>query len=153
MNDREEWRERVRDIHATSAIWWYGSNGSVWKLFIFDRTVLKKIKKEQHKNVNTKIQWTWFPNLSELDNPIWVEMKINPCEFFMACTVSHTHTLTHIIYMYMYMYIVYLGRKSLSKHVRLNTTKWFLFKIVKRGRSSLLVIFLCVNQDGEESIP
>ena len=23
MNDREEWRERVRDIHATSAIWWW----------------------------------------------------------------------------------------------------------------------------------
>ena len=22
MNDREEWRERVRDIRATSAIWW-----------------------------------------------------------------------------------------------------------------------------------
>ena len=25
MNDREEWRERVRDIHATSAIWWWWS--------------------------------------------------------------------------------------------------------------------------------
>ena len=23
MNDREEWRERVRDIRATSAIWWW----------------------------------------------------------------------------------------------------------------------------------
>ncbi len=23
MNDREEWRERFRDIHATSAIWWW----------------------------------------------------------------------------------------------------------------------------------
>ena len=23
MNDREEWRERVRDIRATRAIWWY----------------------------------------------------------------------------------------------------------------------------------
>ena len=23
MNDREEWRERVRDIRATSATWWY----------------------------------------------------------------------------------------------------------------------------------
>ena len=25
MNDREEWRERVRDIRATSAIWWWWS--------------------------------------------------------------------------------------------------------------------------------
>ena len=23
MNDREKWRERVRDIHATSTTWWY----------------------------------------------------------------------------------------------------------------------------------
>ena len=23
MNDREEWRERVRDIRATSSIWWW----------------------------------------------------------------------------------------------------------------------------------
>ena len=23
MNDREEWRERVKDIRATSAIWWW----------------------------------------------------------------------------------------------------------------------------------
>ena len=28
MNDREEWRERVRDIRATSAIWWW------WLLYI-----------------------------------------------------------------------------------------------------------------------
>ena len=29
MNDREEWRERVRDIRATSAIWWW------WYIFIY----------------------------------------------------------------------------------------------------------------------
>ena len=28
MNDREEWRERVRDIYATSAIWWW------WYIYI-----------------------------------------------------------------------------------------------------------------------
>ena len=30
MNDREEWRERVRDIRATSAIWWWSSKCNVW---------------------------------------------------------------------------------------------------------------------------
>ena len=30
MNDREEWRERVRDIHATSAIWWWW-----WYIYIY----------------------------------------------------------------------------------------------------------------------
>ena len=33
MNDREEWRERVRDIRATSAIWWW------WSLCRFNRWV------------------------------------------------------------------------------------------------------------------
>ena len=30
MNDREEWRERVRDIHATSATWWWW-----WYIYIY----------------------------------------------------------------------------------------------------------------------
>ena len=34
MNDREEWRERVRDIRATSAIWW-------WWWYIYDRNMCK----------------------------------------------------------------------------------------------------------------
>ena len=29
MNDKEEWRERVRDIRATSAIWWW------WYIYIY----------------------------------------------------------------------------------------------------------------------
>ena len=29
MNDREEWRERVRDIRATSTIWWW------WYIYIY----------------------------------------------------------------------------------------------------------------------
>ena len=34
MNDREEWRERVRDIRATSTIWWW------WWLFLIHLIVL-----------------------------------------------------------------------------------------------------------------
>ena len=33
MNDREEWRERVRDIRATSAIWWWW--WLLWLLYIY----------------------------------------------------------------------------------------------------------------------
>ena len=33
MNDREEWRERVRDIRATSAIWWW------WYIYIYIRYI------------------------------------------------------------------------------------------------------------------
>ena len=36
MNDREEWRERVRDIRATSAIWWWWWNiqGITWRRWL-----------------------------------------------------------------------------------------------------------------------
>ena len=37
MNDREEWRERVRDIRATSVTWWWWCNRIVWH---FSRQVL-----------------------------------------------------------------------------------------------------------------
>ena len=41
MNDREEWRERVRDIRSTSAIWWwwlffYKDGFGIKYLLIFD---------------------------------------------------------------------------------------------------------------------
>ena len=42
MNDREEWRERVRDIRATSATWWWWWDRNTWnhttvcKLFVLD---------------------------------------------------------------------------------------------------------------------
>ena len=32
MNDREEWRERVRDIRATSATWWWHIRESMYLL-------------------------------------------------------------------------------------------------------------------------
>ena len=40
MNDREEWRERVRDIRATSAIWWwwlfgYSQSLYTWHIYIY----------------------------------------------------------------------------------------------------------------------
>ena len=35
MNDREEWRERARDIRATSAIWWWGLHGFLDKVYDF----------------------------------------------------------------------------------------------------------------------
>ena len=39
MNDREEWRERVRDIRATSAIWWW----FIWRTFIWSCICLLRI--------------------------------------------------------------------------------------------------------------
>ena len=36
MNDREEWRERVRDIRAASTIWWWW-----WYIYIFSSSVAR----------------------------------------------------------------------------------------------------------------
>ena len=50
MNDREEWRERVRDIRATSAIWWWCHLNSVLMLnwIISNRTVFSTLKLYLH---------------------------------------------------------------------------------------------------------
>ena len=41
MNDREEWRERVRDIRATSATWWWWFIiiGNGWLIQILDEAI------------------------------------------------------------------------------------------------------------------
>ena len=43
MNDREEWRERVRDIRATSTIWWWwwwcSSNGACNTFVWWDNSI------------------------------------------------------------------------------------------------------------------
>ena len=40
MNDREEWRERVRDIRATSTIW-YDDDDLIQKPFLYEKIVVK----------------------------------------------------------------------------------------------------------------
>ena len=69
MNDREEWRERVRDICATSAIWWWW-NG--FKYCYFIRTIQlsplfahSKIVKQSY------LTHKWDPNMSYHSESVW----------------------------------------------------------------------------------
>ena len=48
MNDREEWRERVRDIRATSAIWWWW--WYIWGHFIVRVTHKLCFMRGRYKN-------------------------------------------------------------------------------------------------------
>ena len=52
MNDREKWRERVRDIRAGGTTWWWVKNTwnhtTVYKLFVLEKNTL------YHINVNLK---------------------------------------------------------------------------------------------------
>ena len=54
MNDREEWRERVRDIRATSATWWRWWHSQIWlcEMYICSKNV--------HKHRNPKNTRNWF---------------------------------------------------------------------------------------------
>ena len=64
MNDREEWRERVRDIRVTSTIWWWW-----WRVRWKDK---KKSTREQFINSRFRLLvgiW-WYVHISE--SP-WIE--------------------------------------------------------------------------------
>ena len=50
MNDREEWRERVRDIRATSAIWW-------WWWWLTTENVAFELSYEQLKGYQKSAQF------------------------------------------------------------------------------------------------
>ena len=48
MNDREEWRERVRDIRATSAIWWWWYIYCTLEMFKISQWYFLKTKDWMH---------------------------------------------------------------------------------------------------------
>ena len=63
MNDREEWRERVRDIRTTSAIWWWW-----WVLFSINHLFAHSLNVKQlylthwedsARCYHSRSEWTW----------------------------------------------------------------------------------------------
>ena len=55
MNDREEWRERVRDIRATSTIWWWW-----WWWWWWNKT-----------STYTKLDWNYLNKLIALNRNVF----------------------------------------------------------------------------------
>ena len=82
MNDREEWRERVRDIRATSAIWWWWWNNLNFQIKL--STTLLLLLNSSHSRINEcrflKITKTSYENIE------WCEVKLkyflgtSPCQ-------------------------------------------------------------------------
>ena len=64
MNDREEWRERVRDIRATSAIWWW------WWWYIFIRFWVECLP---------IVRETWLQSQVASYQRLWKWHLIPPC--------------------------------------------------------------------------
>ena len=50
MNDREEWRERVRDIRAASTIWWW------WWYIYIERERQRQRYRHLHRHTNRKTE-------------------------------------------------------------------------------------------------
>ena len=66
MNDREEWRERVRDIRATSAIWW-------WYIYIY--MSIMEINKEMKSNSMKKSFQKIIQNMMNLLWKVFILMS------------------------------------------------------------------------------
>ena len=72
MNDREEWRERVRDIRAASTIWWWW-----WYIYIYICVCVCVLS---DPFAMSRVQLVWiqsFPSLRtvavlRLKNPVWI---------------------------------------------------------------------------------
>ena len=59
MNDREEWRERVRDIRAASTIWWWqiGRKTTVW---IFQATSTRNLTLHGYSYERETLREKWI---------------------------------------------------------------------------------------------
>ena len=86
MNDREEWRKRVRDIRAASTIWWW------WWWYIY---IDRERERETHTHTHTHIYYTCAHTHTHI-------------------YIMHTHTNTYIHYahthkhVYIYIYFFFL---------------------------------------------
>ena len=97
MNDREKWRERVRDIRATSAIWWWWFyslwvvNTSIsWWALNWSLSDCKSPKVSRTflgilGNLNNAVVWRVFilPLISNCSNPLF-----NPLRTISGCQLQ-----------------------------------------------------------------
>ena len=85
MNDREEWRERVRDIRATSAIWWW------WWWWIYKYYEDLASNNPQwlmcHKTKPNKIIYIWYVCIKRICHWItyngWYAIKPNQTKSYI----------------------------------------------------------------------
>ena len=116
MNDREKWRERVRDIRACGTTWWWW-----WWWYILYGNLCKTGPKYLIKCVSSAIfdSFSIYVTILSPHTPMTIKEKEtqsrNPW-----CTHTHTHTHTHI---YIYIYIVGMWRDS-KLHLMVRLQSW-----------------------------
>ena len=109
INDREEWREKVRDIRAASTIWWWW-----WMMLCSSKG--NDIKNSFFIYIDTSTH-TYI--ITDINFQVKWEKKIHFNIHIYVYTHTHTHTHTHIhthiytltdIYIYIYIYIYFQGK-------------------------------------------
>ena len=90
MNDREEWRERVRDIRATSAIWWWWYIHAYIYLYIYIHTYI----------------YIYIYTYTYTYIHIFIDMYIYICIYIYIYIYMYIYICIYIyIYIYVYIYI------------------------------------------------
>ena len=85
MNDREEWRERVRDIRAASTIWWW------WWYLTMNRTIVSTTYTSQgwlgcnHNNIRSRLS----TNLQNRGHTIGWNLVSYPGQRFRSKVLPH----------------------------------------------------------------
>ena len=79
MNDREEWRETVRDIRATSAIWWWWWHSQERSCVPNSCSSTDKCNQRPDADVSWSVQQNWLQMLSDYRS-----------------TKTYIHILTHL---------------------------------------------------------
>ena len=102
MNDREEWRERVRDIRATSATWWWWW---WWLLLLFTllrvfyTSVVDGFSLEFECLLVPQVSRTLLSILANLDNGLYLNSSFYVFQFFYQsfgdCLQCSNHNCYH----------------------------------------------------------
>ena len=97
MNDREEWRERVRDIRATSVRWWWW-----WSIILDTERVFIKTETNKERNVHFffLIFYLTFQWAFQL-----IEESLNWNPYFFKCELGLFYFLSvlHVLSSYLYL--------------------------------------------------
>ena len=83
MNDREEWRERVRDIRATSAIWWWW-----WWYMLTYSDRQNKLGTKIMKAVSVLLEWNILGKTQTYKFVCWWNIITVPGEHCQKIAVS-----------------------------------------------------------------
>ena len=74
MNDREEWRERVRDIRAASTIWWWW-----WSIYVC--VCVREREREREQEIEIECMYVGMDGWKS----VWVSIYVSEYKLVCIC--------------------------------------------------------------------